>query len=178
MAELTTIARPYAQAVFSLAREKAQLAQWSNMLVFIAGVYADPQVQRALANPKLTKENVEHLMVGVCGDRLDGLARNLLVLLVRNNRLPAIPNIVERYEQLREQQENTLEATVESAFPLDDEQLKALIVPLERRSGHKVKATVRVMPELIGGVKVQIGDEVWDASVRGQIDGMANALTR
>jgi len=77
---------------------------------------------------------------------------------------------------MREEQENTLEASVESAFPLNDEQLKILMQRLEQRTNHKVKANVRIAPELIGGVKVQIGDEVWDASVRGQIDGMAGAL--
>ena len=176
MAELTTIARPYAQAVFSLAREENQLAQWSDMLAFIAGVYADDQVQQALGNPKLTKEDVERLLVGICGDRLDGAARNLLILLVRNDRLPVVPFIVERYEKLREEQENTVEANVESAFPLDDDQLKVLLQRLERHTGRKVKTSPRVAPELIGGVKVQIGDEVWDASVRGQIDSMAGAL--
>jgi F-type H+-transporting ATPase subunit delta len=176
MAELTTIARPYAQAVFGLARDTKRFAEWSDMLAFIASVYADPQVQRALANPKLTKEDVERLLVGVCGERLDLAARNLLILLVRNDRLTVLPYILERYEQMREEQENTLEASVESAFPLNDEQLEILMQRLERRTNHKVKANVRIAPELIGGVKVQIGDEVWDASVRGQIDGMAGAL--
>jgi F-type H+-transporting ATPase subunit delta len=178
MAELTTIARPYAQAVFSLARDQSRLAPWSDMLGFIAGVYADDQVQQALANPKLTKEDVERLLVAICGDRLDGAGRNLLSLLVRNDRLTVLPHIVQRYELLREEQENTVEASVESAFPLTDEQLRVLLQRLEKRTGHKVKASVQVAPELIGGVKVQIGDEVWDASVRGQIDGMAGALIR
>ena len=178
MAELTTIARPYAQAVFSLAQNKNQLPQWSDMLAFTASVYADAQVQNALGNPRLTKEDVERLLLGICGDHLDGPARNLLILLVRNDRLPVLPFIVVRYEALREEQENTLEASVESAFPLNDQQLNALLQRLEKRTGHKVKANVRVAPELIGGVKVQIGDELWDASVRGQIDSMAGALAR
>jgi F-type H+-transporting ATPase subunit delta len=176
MAELTTIARPYAQAVFSLARDTKRFAEWSDMLAFLASVYADPQVQQALANPKLTKDDVERLLIGVCGDRVDLAGRNLLILLVRNDRLTVLPYIVARYEEMREEQENTVEASVESAFPLSDEQLGRLMQRLEERTRHKVKATVRIAPELIGGVKVQIGDEVWDASVRGQIDGMAGAL--
>ena len=176
MAELTTIARPYAQAVFGLARDTKRFAEWSDMLAFIASVYSDAQVQQALANPKLTKEDVERLLVGVCAERLDPAARTLLILLVRNDRRTVLPYIVERYEQMREEQENTLEASVESAFPLNDEQLDILMRRLEKRTNHKVKANVRIAPELIGGVKVQIGDEVWDASVRGQIDGMAGVL--
>jgi F-type H+-transporting ATPase subunit delta len=177
MAELTTIARPYAQALFSLAQDQRQFARWSDMLAFIAGVYADPRVRQALANPKLTKADVERLLLGICGERLDGAARNLLIILVRNGRLSVLPFIVERYEQLREAHENTIEASVESAFPLSDEQLEVLVLRLEKRTGHRIKANLRVAPELIGGVKVQIGDEVWDASVRGQIDSMAGALT-
>ena len=177
MAELVTIARPYAQAVFSLAKDKGQLAQWSEMLHFIAEVWSNDRVRLALANPKFTKDDVERFLLGICGERLDGVARNLLVILVRNDRLPALPHIVELYGQLREQYENIVEASVDSAFPLSDQQLASLVANLERRTGRKVQATVAVAPELIGGVTVKIGDDVWDASVRGQLDHMATALT-
>jgi len=178
MADLTTIARPYAQALFGLARDSGQLAQWSDTLAFIASVYADSQVQQVLANPKLTKDDAERLLVGICGERVADAARNLLILLVRNDRLSALPYIVERYEQLRQAHQSTVEASVESAFPLNDGQLEILVRQLEKRTGQRVKAALRVAPELIGGVRVQIGDEVWDASVRGQIDSMAAALAR
>jgi F-type H+-transporting ATPase subunit delta len=177
MAELVTIARPYAQAVFSLAKEQGQLAQWSEMLHFMSEVWGNDQVRLALANPKFTRHDVERLLLGICGERLDGAARNLLVILVRNNRLPALPHIVELYEQLREQYENIVEASVDSAFPLSDQQLASLVAKLERRTGRKVEATVAIAPELIGGITVRIGDDVWDASVRGQLDHMATALT-
>jgi len=178
MAELTTIARPYAQALFSLAKDTGRLAEWSDMLAFIAGVYADPQVRQTLANPKLTQDDAERLLVGICGERLEDAARNLLILLVRNDRLSALPHIVERYGQLRRTHQSTVEASVESAFPLNDRQLEILVQRLEKRTGQRVKADLQVAPELIGGVRVQIGDEVWDASVRGQIDSMAAALAR
>lgn len=177
MAELVTIARPYAQAVFSLAKEKRQLAQWSEMLQFLTEVWSNDQVQVALANPRFTKDDVERFLLGICGERLDGVARNLLMLLVRNDRLPVLPHIVGLYEQLREKYENIVEASVDSAFPLSGEQLASLIANLERHTGRKVQATVAVTPELIGGVMVKIGDDVWDASVRGQLNNMAAALT-
>ena len=177
MAELITIARPYAQAVFDLAKEQGQLPKWEEMLAFLAEVYANEQVQTALANPEYTNEDVERLLLGICGDRLDNPARNLLVVLIRNNRLAVLPSIATLYEQLREEYENIVEAGIQSAFPLDEAQVKALVARLEKRTGHKVKANVGVDRELIGGVKVQIGDDVWDASVRGQLDTMANALT-
>jgi len=178
MAEPITVARPYAQAVFTLAKEQGRLAQWSDMLQFIAGVCGDGQVQHALATPKFTKEDVERLLLGICGERLDGAARNLLMLLVRNDRLAVLPQIVELYEQLREQQENVSEAKVDSALPLSDQQLGSLVASLERRTGRKVRASVNVVQELIGGITVRIGDDIWDGSVRGQLEGLAAAIAR
>ena len=177
MAELVTIARPYAQAVFSLAKDKGRLAQWSEMLRFMAEVWSNDRVQLALANPKFTKDDVERSLLGICGEQLDGVARNLLQVLVRNDRLVTLPHIVELYEQLRQEHENIIEASVDSAFPLSDQQLAGLVATLERRTGRKVQATVSVTPELIGGVTVKIGDDFWDASVRGQLNDMAAALT-
>jgi F-type H+-transporting ATPase subunit delta len=177
MAELVTVARPYAQAVFDLARDNGLLAPWSEMLRFMTEVWNNDRVQAALANPKFTKDDVERFLLDICGERLDGAARNLLMILVRNDRLPALPHIVELYEQLREQYENIVEASVNSAFPLSDQQLASLVASLERHTGRKVQANVSVAPELIGGVTVKIGDDVWDASVRGQLYHMATALT-
>jgi len=177
VAELATIARPYAQAVFSLAKDKGQLAQWSQMLRFMAEIWSNDRVQLALANPKFTKDDVERLLLGICGEHLDGIARNLLLVLVRNDRLPALPYIVELYDQLRKEHENVVEARVDSAFPLSEQELASLVAVLERHVGRKVQASVTVAPELIGGVTVKIGDDVWDASVRGQLNNMAAALT-
>jgi len=177
MAELVTIARPYAQAAFDLAKDGGRLAQWSEMLRFMTDIWRNERVQLSLANPNFTKDDIEHFLLGICGEELDGVARNLLVILVQNDRLPVLPHILELYEQLREEYENIVEVSVDSAFPLSDQQLARLVARLERRTGRKVQATVSTAPELIGGVTVKIGDDVWDASVRGQLDHMATALT-
>jgi len=176
MAELVTIARPYAKAVFDLARDTNQLAEYSAMLRFMADVYTNSEVQTALANPKFTKEDVERLLLAVCGDKLSNAARNLLIVLVRNDRLAALPEMVASYERLKEQYENVLEATIESAYPLEQTQLGALVTKLEKRTGRKIQPSVAVVPTLIGGVKIQIGDDVWDGSVRGELERMASAL--
>jgi F-type H+-transporting ATPase subunit delta len=176
MAELTTIARPYANAVFALAKESSQLAEWSEMLHFLADVHTNSEVQAALANPQFTKEDVERLLLAITGEKLSGPARNLLMVLVRNDRLSALPEIVTLYERLKERYENVLEATIESAFPLEQTQLGALVAKLEKRTGRKILPNVAVVPTLIGGVKIQIEDDMWDASVRGQLDSMASAL--
>jgi F-type H+-transporting ATPase subunit delta len=143
----------------------------------MAEIWSNDQVQQALANPSFTKDDVERLLLAICGESLDGIARNLLVILVHNDRLPVLPHIAELYERLRERYENVVEAKVDSAFPLSEQQLASLVASLERRTGCKVEVTVAVTPELIGGVTVTIGDDVWDGSVRGQLSNMATALT-
>jgi len=178
MAELITVARPYASGVFAHAKEQGQLAEWSNMLAFMVGVYRDAGMQAALANPTLTRADVERLVLSVCGDRIDGVARNLVGLLIRNDRLDALPQVQLLFEELKASEESIVDAQVESAFPMTDDQLRALVGKLEGRVKCAVRASVKVVPELIGGVRVQIGDDVWDASVRGQLNSMATALTK
>jgi F-type H+-transporting ATPase subunit delta len=178
MAELATIARPYAVAAFGHAKARHELAKWSDMLALLMSVYQDPQMQEVLHNPQLTKDEVQRALLAVCGERIDGAARNLLILLVENHRLEVLPAIRELFEQLKADYENEVEAQIESAFPLSDAQLGVLVSRLEARTKRKVKASVTVAPELIGGVRVQVGDELWDASVRGQLDTMATALSQ
>ncbi len=178
MAELVTIARPYAVASFNHARGHNQLAQWSDMLSLMVGVYQDAEMQLALQNPKLTRADVERLLLAVCGERLDGAARNLLIMLVQNDRLETLPAIRELFEALKADYENEVEADIESAFPMEDDQVRDLVQRLEARTKRRVKPQVRVMPELIGGVRVTIGDDVWDGSVRGQLESLAATLTR
>jgi F-type H+-transporting ATPase subunit delta len=177
MAESITLARPYAMAAFALAKHQNRLADGSQMLEFAVGVYQDERVQAALANPKVTRRDVEAFMLDLLGERLDQSVRNLIVLLVRNNRLHLLPTIAQLYEQLRAEEENQVDAHIETAFPLSDAQLGELVGRLERRTARRVRARVEVEPELIGGVRVRIGDDVWDASVRGQLASMSVALT-
>lgn len=178
MAELITVARPYATGVFAHAKEHGELAKWSEMLGLLVAVYRDPGMQAAAANPTLTRPDVERMYIGVCGDRLDGVARNLLGLLVRNDRLDALPQVQLLFEELKAKEESIVDAQVETAFPMSDEQLGGLVKKLELRVKRAVRPSVKVVPELIGGVRVQIGDDVWDASVRGQLNSMATALTK
>ena len=178
MAELVTIARPYAAAAFSHAKAKGQLAQWSDILALLVSIYQDAQMQEVLHNPQLTKDDIQRTLLAVCGDQIDDTARNLLVLLVENNRLSVLPAIHDLFEQLKANYENEVDAQIESAFPLSEDQVRVLVRRLEARTERKVRASVSVVPELIGGVRVQVGDELWDASVRGQLDTMASALSR
>lgn len=181
MAEPVTIARPYAEAVFKLAREKNALAQWSAALAHLDAVVADVRVQAVIADPNVSAGQVEGLVLGVIGDKLDALvareARNFFQVLVQNGRLELSPHIRGVFESLKREHEGTLEASVISALPVGDEQVKALVAALEAKFKRKITARLEIDPQLIGGVKIVVGDKVIDATVRGRLDAMATALT-
>ena len=178
MAELATIARPYAEAVFRLAKESNALPAWSDTLAFIVSVYQDPQMQAAIGNPKVTSSDVERLLLAICGDRAGAAGRNLIQLLVHNRRLSVLPELRELFEKLKLEDEGMLEAKISSAFPMDDTQRSQVVNLLSTRFRRKINATVTVNADLIGGIKVEVGDKVWDASVRGRLQTMAVTLTK
>lgn len=177
MAELVTIARPYAEAAFRLARDTAALARWSDALALLDAVVVDPEVQRRIGDPNVSAQQLEGLILGVTGDRIDGAARNLVQVLIQNGRLELMPQIRTLYEVLRQEHEGVLEVRFVSALPIADEQLRALVARLEQKYKRKVSARVDLDPQLIGGVRAIVGDKVIDATVRGQLDAMAAALT-
>jgi len=178
MAELATIARPYAEAVFRLARQGNALPAWSDALNLIATVYEDPQMQAAMANPKVISADIERLLLAICGERIDGVARNLIQLLVHNRRLSVLVEIRELFEQLKLEDEGKVDAKISSAFPMEDAQRQHVVNLLSTRFKRNINATVTVDPDLIGGIKVEVGDKVWDASVRGRLQTMAVTLTK
>lgn len=176
MAEAVTIARPYAVAVFRLAKEKNALAKWSEMLSLAAAVAADPQMRALIDNPKLASADVERLFLSVCGDKLDATATNLIKLLVEYGRLALLPEVAANYEALKAQDEGTLEAEITAAAKLSDAQVKKVVTQLQAKFGKKVEASVKVDPEIIGGIKIVVGDTVIDASVQGRLQELAYTL--
>lgn len=178
MAELVTIARPYAEAVFALAKERNELSKWSDMLTLLATVFDDPRIQAAIANPKATRADIEKLILAVCADNIDANARNFIQLLVRNGRLSAVAEIRRMFELLKAEDEGVVEAQISSAFPLEGQQLEKIVSLLSKRYQKNVSPTVDVDSDLIGGITVQVGDKVWDASVRGRLQDLATALTK
>ena len=178
MAELVTVARPYAEAAFRLAVEGARLAQWAEMLALIEAVVRDEQVAGRIGDPNVDEQALESLILGALGERLDGQGRNLVQVLVRNGRLELVPQIRALFDELKRSHEGVLEATVISAMPISDDQVKPLLAALEAKFGRKVTAQVEVDPELIGGARIVVGDKVIDVTVRGRLDAMAAALAR
>ena len=176
MAEPSTIARPYAEAAFKLADEAGALARWSEMLAALALVAADPRVRQAAADPRLSDAQRAGLFIGILGGRLTGEAENFLRVLAQNDRLELLPEIREHFEVLKNEREGVIEAEVQSAFELSDAQLKDIISRLEKKMGCKVRAHVSVDRELIGGVKIVLGDKVIDGSARAQLSALEAAL--
>ena len=176
MAEALTIARPYAEATFRLAKEDNTLSDWSSMLKLIAVVADDKRIRALLGNPEVSAKRLGKLLLDICGGKLSNEGRNFILLLVENKRVEVLPEVSELFEQLKTQHEGVLEAKVASAFALTDVQLKDLVAGLESKFKCKIEAKVDVNSELIGGVKVEIGDEVFDASVRGKLEAMSVAL--
>lgn len=177
MAELVTIARPYAEAAFKLARDANALERWSETLALIEAVVTDEDMAARIGDPNVAEGALESLILGVLGERLDGHGRNLVQLLVQNGRLDLAGHIRSLYEEQRREHEGLIDARIVSALPLGDEQVARLREALERKHGRRVNAQVEVDPELIGGARIVVGDKVIDATVRGRLDAMAVALT-
>lgn len=178
MAEVTTIARPYAEAMFRLAEEGNALAAWSDKLAEMAAVAGNAEVQAVIDNPKITHRQLIDLFLSLLKSAQGGEVKSMVELLVANGRLTVLPEIQRQFEVLKEEREGVVEAEIVSAFPLDEAQTSSLTAGLERKFKRKVLATVYVDQSLIGGVRIAIGDEVIDASVQGKLANMAVALKR
>jgi F-type H+-transporting ATPase subunit delta len=178
MAEIATIARPYAEAVFKLAKSDGRFDDWSALLERLDAAVAQKDVRECAGNPNVRASQLADLLVSVMGDGVSAEAKNFIGLLVDNHRLTAVREIHELYEALRREREGVVEAQIISAYPLDDAQLSALVSGLEHRFKRKVEPNVSVDKELIGGVRVAVGDEVIDGSVRGKLAAMSTALLK
>jgi F-type H+-transporting ATPase subunit delta len=172
MAELATIARPYAEAAFELARDQQALGAWSETLRFAATIVGDARVAAALDNPRRDAGAKESLLLSIGGDRFGAEARNFIRVLVEAERVALAPQISAMFDTLKDEAEATAKATIESAFELTDAQIAELKGALEKRFGKKIDATVSVNPELIGGARVTVGDAVLDGSVQAKLAAM------
>lgn len=176
MAELVTIARPYAEAVFRLAKEKGALAAWSGNLGRLSAFAQNAEVSACITNPGPTATQKAELVKSLFGGGVDADLASFIQVLATNDRLTVLPEIAEFFEILKNAEEGVKDAVVSSAFPLDDRQKADLVPVLEKHFKSRLRLEVEVQPELIGGVTVVVGDQVLDVSVRGKLNAMATAL--
>ena len=177
MAELTTVARPYAKAAFQFAEEKGLLAEWSTMLAFTAQVVEDPAVADILDNPKLTTEQQLETFTQICADQLVESGKNFIALLAGNRRLSALSAISGLFEQLKAEKEQSVDVKITSAFEVTSDQVTNVASALKKRLDRQVNIESEVDQSLIGGLIIRAGDIVIDGSVRGKLAKLAETMS-
>ena len=176
MADVATIARPYARAAFDHARGANALAAWSELLAKVGAALADERVAALVGNPHVRTAELVDFLLDLAGAGGNADARNFLRLLADNRRLDAVPAIAAQYEVLRADVENTVDVTVTSALPLTAEQSAKLSAALAKRLQRTIRLHAEVDPTLIGGAIVRAGDFVVDGSLRGRVDRLGTAM--
>ena len=176
MAELATLARPYAEALFQVA-QKGDLKQASEQLDALASVAANPQLRQFADAPKSGAAQVFDVITGVVNIPLNDASKNLLRTVIDNGRLSVLPEIALQFHALVSQRSGVADAVVYSAFPIEAAALADVVATLETRFKRKLNASVQLQPELIGGIRVVVGDEVLDTSVKARLEQMKAALT-
>jgi F-type H+-transporting ATPase subunit delta len=176
MSELSTLARPYAEAVFRIAQGENDLAGWSSRIATLATIVSDAQLARLNADPAVAADRVATLVIDVAGTELGERGASFVKVLAENGRLALLPVISEQFDTLKASAEGTLEATITSAQEMAQGQIDDLVAGLRAKFNRAVNVQVAVDPELIGGAVITIGDQVIDGSVKGRLQRMSFAL--
>ncbi len=175
MAELATIARPYADALY-----KASVADLNGTAIWVEALQAiaeNTQLQQFADNPNVTSAQVFDVIAGVAKIALPEMAKNFLRTVIENGRLNALPEIAAQFRALKNAQSGSSDAVIYSAFAIDSAALTDVAAVLEKRFGRKLNVSVELQPDLIGGIRVVVGDEVLDSSVKARLEQMKVALT-
>lgn len=176
MAELATIARPYAEAAFALARESGALPAWADSLALLAGVVSDDRVAAAVDNPKLGHAQKQAIFTTLLGDKLPAAAQNFVRVLLDADRIKLLPQINAQFQALKREHESVAQATVVSAFPLTDTQRAEISAALAKRFGRSIELIEQTDTGLMGGARIIVGDQVIDRSVAGQLAKMERQI--
>ncbi len=176
MAELTTLARPYAKAAFEYARATNALQTWSDMLALAAAVAQQDGMKKVMDSPSYTAEQKASTFVEVCGDQLNVQGQNFVRVLAENNRLELLPEIDQLFDLFKANQEKTIDVEVATAFELDGDVQDKLAKALSAKLDRDVKVSSSVDKSLLGGVLVRAGDTIIDGSVRGRLTKLAEAM--
>ena len=176
MAEPSTLARPYAKAVFELARDESKLAEWSAMLEGLAAAVKDPGVAKAIGHPAIGRGQLADVLIQAMGSKATEQAKNLLRLLSEYGRLKLAPAIAGQFEALRAEHERRVDVQIVSAAPVDAAQQKALVEAVKKKLNRDVNVEWKTDPSLIAGAQIRAGDTVIDGSISGELARLRQAL--
>ena len=177
MAELSSIARPYAQAVFELAKDSGHYGPWSEALEFLATVAADKDMAALFSNPRVSRQQAADIVIELFDEGVGDEPKNLVRLLAQNRRLLTLSAIAEQYEILRAEAERTIRAELESALSISDGEQHRIAEALKTRLGREVELVVTTNRELVGGAVIRAGDLVIDGSIRARLERLAAAVS-
>ncbi|MGD9386620.1 MAG: F0F1 ATP synthase subunit delta [Gammaproteobacteria bacterium] len=177
MAEKMTVARPYARAVFEIAREADALAAWSELLGRGAVAAADERVHELIGNPAVTREALAELFIELCGEGAGAHGSSFIRVLAENGRLAWLPEIAAEFEALRAEAENVVDVQVTSAVELDEAERAGFATALKKRLGREVRLHCDTDAKLLGGAIIRAGDLVIDGSLSGRLERLAGAVT-
>ena len=176
MSEQISLARPYAKAVFELARDAGEYAQWSDQLELLAMIAQDAAMIEVINNPEVSEQQLAELIIDVGGDQLSEQGRNLIKLLAHNDRLTAVADINQQFLVLRDNAEQVIEAQLITASEVDEAQKQNIETALSSRLGKKIKLEASIDETLIGGAIVRAGDWVVDGSVKAQLQDLVSVI--
>lgn len=176
MSNLSTLARPYAKAVFELARDSGSFEPWQKALEVLASIARLEEIESLLKNPRVTTAQLAEVFIAAAGEALDAKAKNLVRVLAQYRRLAALPAIAEEFTVLRAAAENTVKAELRTAVPASEEQRENIRKALVRRLGRNVELVSVVDESLIGGAQIRAGDFVIDSSLRGKLERLATRV--
>lgn len=176
MAEPITIARPYAKAVFDLAAEHNDFERWSVLLSQLVQIISVPALIAIIDDPKRSKSEIQKLVISLLPEQSDDKCQNLLTILQEYGRLSLVPEIVRQFELMKTEAQGGINAVIEAAYPLNSKEQDNLSALLSRKYKKSVKISIQKKPELVGGIRILVGDEVIDNSIRGKLHAMAVSL--
>ncbi len=176
MSEQSSLARPYAKAIFELARESNDFSNWSDQLDLLSVIASDPDMLNIAKEPAVSESQITDLILDVAGEQFDEQARNLVKLLVSNDRLAAAADINQQFVVMRDEAEQVIEAQLITASEVDESQKQKIEAALSSRLGKQIKLEALVDESLIGGAVVRAGDWVVDGSVKAQLQDLVGAI--
>ena len=176
MAELATIARPYAEALAGTAKPE-NLSKWAEQLDTLAQMASNSDVANLASNPNVSQDQLSALLLASLNSEVSPEIQSFITLLTMNHRISALPEIASQFKDIKNSREGSAEVQITTAFPMSSDEATSLVAEISKRFGNRsLKPTITVDPELIGGVRVQVGDEVLDTSVKARLEAMQAAL--